>query len=400
MRRQQKSTTASYDVIMLVLNDIAHDGRVRNEAAALATTWRVLVVGTQRSGGTLPDRETVDGYELRRIRYWRLGASLWQPWRWIRHLLQAWQILRALSATPTCVYHAHDLPALILLTLARRRFNPRAKLVYDAHELFLFQSPFRTRTTNLWHRVNRPLSMWLEGKLAQHTDGVLGLAEGRARLMARWYGVHPVVIQNAVDPVPEDARAPVDLQTVAEEGQHIIVHTGEITNRRRAVSELVKAIALLPEDVTLVFLGKGESCEETRRLAAQLGIAQRVFFLPPVPPEQVAATIRTAHAAAILMRAESWNTRAGQPNKLYEAIGAGVPVVASDMFVLRRLVQPHGLGVVCDPNDPGSIADALKSILSEENQEVFRKNVRAAQQVFNWQTEMRKFMMFYQEILA
>jgi glycogen(starch) synthase len=392
---------SGYDIVMLVLNDVAFDGRVRSEAAVLgAAGWRVLVVGTQRADGKLPDQETVQGFDLRRVRYGRFGEGLWRPWRWVRHGLQAWQIVHALSETQARAYHAHDLPALILVTLALMLHHKRAVLIYDAHELYLFQAPYHSRLANAWHRLTRPLFMCLEKRLVRRADAVLGLAEARTRLLARWYGIpRPAVIQNALDPVSGDVPAPVDLRRVVGEGRRCVVHTGDIDGRRRAVTELVRAVALLPEDVALVFLGQGESAGTVRALAEACGIGERVFIVPPVAPEQVAVTIRSADVAAILMRTESWNTRAGLPNKLFEAVGAGVPVLASDMFVLRRVVRRYDLGLLCDQDNPASIAGALCRMLVPEAQTHYREQVQAAQHDLNWQIEAEKLRAVYGRVL-
>jgi len=393
---------SGYDVVMLVLNDVSFDGRVRSEAAALvAAGWRVLVVGTQRASGRLPDREIMQGFELRRVRYGRFEEGLWRPWRWVRHGLQGWQIVRALSETQARAFHAHDLPALILVWVTLMLHHRRAVLVYDAHELYLFQAPYHSRLANAWHRLTRPLFMRLEKRLVRRADVVLTLAEGRARLLARWYSIaHPVVIQNALDPVSLDTPAQVDLRRVVGEGRRCVVQTGDIDGRRRAVTELVRAMALLPEDVALVFLGQGENVEAVQALAEVSGIGERVFIVPPVPPEQVTVTIRSADVAAILMRTESWNTRAGLPNKLFEAVGAGVPVLASDMFVLRRVVRRYDLGLLCDEEDPASIAGALRRLLVPEAQTYYRQRVQAAQRELNWQTEVEKLRAVYRRLLA
>jgi glycosyltransferase involved in cell wall biosynthesis len=179
-----------------------------------------------------------------------------------------------------------------------------------------------------------------------------------------------------------------------------VVHTGDLDGRRRAVTDLVRAMALLPEDVALVFLGQGESVGDVRALAEECGIGERVFILLPVPPEQVAVTIRPAAVAAILMRTESWNTRAGLPNKLFEAVGAGVPVLASDMFVLRRIVRRYDLGLLCDQEDPASIAEALRQMLVPEAQTHYRERVQAAQRDLNWQIEAEKLRAVYRRLLA
>jgi glycosyltransferase involved in cell wall biosynthesis len=384
---------------MLVLNDVAFDGRVRSEAAALAGVgWRVLVVGTQRADALLPDMEVVEGFDLRRVRFGRWGAGLWRPWRWLRHGMQAAAILRALWPVKTRVYHAHDLPALILLSilhLSRRQ----TRLVYDAHELFLFRHPPASRLAEAGRRLTRPLLMGLEGALARRADGVLALGEGRARLLARWYSIpRPLIVRNALDPPRGDDPAPLGLRAVVGE-KRIVVHTGDLDNRRRALSELVRAVALLPEDTALVLLGQGAGAESLRALAEQLGIAERLIILPPVPPVQVAAAIRAADAAAILVRSDSWNVRGGLPNKFYEAVAAGVPVVASDLLVLRRVVRRHSLGVLCRADDPQSIAAALREVLTPDAQARYRACVREAQQVFNWQHEAERLRAFYRELL-
>lgn len=394
-------TTTAYDVVMLVLNDVSVDGRVRNEAAALAADGlRVLVIGTQRADGALPDRETLRGFDLWRVRYGAYGAAKWWPWRWIRHAVQAAQVIAALRRVRTRVYHAHDLPALLLLPFARALRRDPSRVVYDAHEVYLFMAPEGSRLRQAWHRLARPMFMCLERALARRADAVLGLAEARVRLLARWYGIpRPVVIENFVDPVPDDAPAPVDLRAVVGAGRRCVVHTGFVDLKRRATRELVAALRYVPDDVALVFLGGGEGVDQLAAYAATSGLANRVHFLPPVAPEAVAATIKAADAAAVLMRAESWNTRAGLPNKLFEAVAAGLPVVASDMVVLRRIVRRYDLGVLIDHRDPQAIAGGLRAVLSPEGQARYRAGVRAAQADLNWTREAARFQQFYRDIL-
>ncbi len=395
------ATARRYDVVMLVLNDVSVDGRVRNEAAALAADGRrVLVIGTQRADGSLPDRERLRGFEVWRVRYGAYGAAKWWPWRWVRHAIQAVQIVATLRRVHTRVYHAHDLPALLLIPFARvlRRDPPR--VVYDAHEVYLFMAPEGSRLRRSWHRLIRPLFMGIERALARRADAVLGLAEARVQLLARWYDIpRPVVIENFVDPVPDDAPAPVDLRQVVGPDRRCVVHTGFVDPKRRATRELIAALRHLPGDIALVFLGGGDGVPQLDVYAGAQGLAERVHFLPPVAPEAVAATIRAADAAAVLMRAESWNTRAGLPNKLFEAVAAGLPVVASDMVVLRRIVRRYDLGVLVDHRDPAAIAQGLLAVLSPDGQARYRVAVRAAQADLNWAREAARFQQFYRGIL-
>jgi glycogen(starch) synthase len=390
-----------YDIVMLVLNDVAHDARVRREAAALAGAGRrVLVVGTQRPGGTLPQRETLLGFDVLRVNYGRFGAQKWWPWRWIRHGLQAGQIVWVLRKIPSRAYHAHDLPALILVSLVRGlQRNPRA-LVYDSHELFLFMSPDRSRWSNRWHRLTCPAFMGLEGYLTRRADAVITVCEAIARLLPRWYGItRPAVIRNALDPVDTAASPDLpDLHNITG-GRRCIVHTGRITNRGRCLTELVEALALLPADVTLVFWGTLDDAKpELDRQIERLRVDGRIFFVPPVAPEQVSLAIRSADAAAVLMRPDSLNMRAALPAKFFEAIAAGVPVVTSAQYTLARVVRAFELGECC-ATDPRSIAAAFARVLDPERQQYYRGRIAAAQQVLNWQTEAARLCAIYQRVL-
>ncbi len=442
------------DIVMLVLNDVEHDARVRREAAALAGAgWRVLVVGTQRARGTLPERETLYGFDIQRVSYGRFGAQTWWPWRWIRHGLQAGQIIRVLRNIPTRAYHAHDLPALILVSFVRgvvrkapqkikdepqrtqraQRFfrgkkdEPQRRrgrggssgeiergtelypaLIYDSHELFLFMSPYKSRLFNLWHRLTRPVFMRLERYLCRRADAVITLGESKARFLARWYRIPcPVLVRNVIDPVNEAERAPVDLREITG-GRRFIVHTGIITQRRRCLGELVEALKYMPEDVVLVLLGvsEGTAQAEARELlqwTERLQIIDRVFFVPPVLPEQVPVTIRTAQAAAVLLRSESWqgdywNVRTSLPTKLFEAVAAGLPVVASKQYTLARLVRLFELGECCS-TDPQSIAAAFNRVLDPERQTYYRARIAVARQVLNWQTEAARLDAVYRRVL-
>jgi glycosyltransferase involved in cell wall biosynthesis len=391
----------SYDIVMLVLNDVLHDGRVRREAAALAGVgWRVLVVGTQRSDGTLPDSETLQGFDLLRVRYRRFGTRLWWPWRWIRHGAQAWQLIQTLRHIPTRAYHAHDLPALIVLSLARAGRRGSVALVYDSHELYLFKTPYPSRLVESWHRLARPAFMRLERHLIRRTGAVITVCEAIARLLATWYAIpRPEVVWNALEPADESSPAPVDLRQVAG-GRRCVVFTGRITNRGRCVTEMVEALVLLPEDVVLVFLGEAQGEEgELVQQAGRLKVRERIIFVPPVQPEQVPAVVRSADAAAVLMRPDSLNMRAALPVKFFEAVAAGLPMVTSNRLTLARLVRRYDLGRTCEPTDPESIAAALREVLEPEQQAYYREQVIAARRVINWQVEAAKLCAVYRRVL-
>jgi glycosyltransferase involved in cell wall biosynthesis len=104
------------------------------------------------------------------------------------------------------------------------------------------------------------------------------------------------------------------------------------------------------------------------------------------------------------IQASTLNHRLSSPNKLFESLAAGVPVVVSDFREMRRIVleDPDGpLGAVCDPSDPASVATAIRSILdrSPEEREALRARcLRAAHDRWNWETESARLVALYEDL--
>ena len=82
-----------------------------------------------------------------------------------------------------------------------------------------------------------------------------------------------------------------------------------------------------------------------------------------MPPAEIPAWTRGADVSAMPVQPDTLNHRFNTPTKLYDAIGVGVPVVASDLPGIAPLVSETGCGVLCDPTDPVDIARAIRDII-------------------------------------
>ncbi len=92
------------------------------------------------------------------------------------------------------------------------------------------------------------------------------------------------------------------------------------------------------------------------------------------------------------------NHRLTTPNKLFEAMAAGVPVVASNLPGMAPIVRETGCGLVCDPTDPAAIAAALRELLeaSPANLDAYRRRaLAAAHETYNWETQMAPLLAEY-----
>lgn len=157
-------------------------------------------------------------------------------------------------------------------------------------------------------------------------------------------------------------------------------------------------------DVHLVLLGFGDVV----RLGIdphRFGLAGRLHLLEAVSPDELLGWVAGADVDAMPLQHSSLNHWLCTPNKLWESLAAGVPVVVSDFPVMRKIVasDPSGsLGAVCDPVDPASIAQAIRSIIerpAEEQRALRQRCLDAAHNRWNWETESARLTDLYESLI-
>ena len=138
--------------------------------------------------------------------------------------------------------------------------------------------------------------------------------------------------------------------------------------RQRGLEMAAEAVARLP-DAALVMLGSTVNAEWDAMLRARSAdprFAGRHVVLPAVHPDDVRLWAASADVSIIAVPANSLNQRLSTPNKFWESLAAGTPVViGKDLEVMREIVEADRLGEVADPLDPDDLARALGEILDQ-----------------------------------
>ena len=355
-------------------------------AAVLSLPWiavRGLWVGGRSAAGRDTPRPGWIGY---------LSTWLGRRRTWAR---------RAAAAAPRSdIHHAHDLEALPAARAAARRDNGR--LVYDSHEIFvgwgaLLEQPRWLRSA---------FARW-ERQLARSAAALVTVNDEIARVLAR--SLRPprtVVVYNCPPrytprrPDPGLIRAATGIPKAAR----VVLCHGNL-QANRGLEETAEAMTR-PElaSAHLVFLGYGRRVIEG--ILADARLAGRVHVLDAVPPDELLDWIAGADVDVMAIPAVDENSRLSSPNKLFESLAAGVPVVTSDLPVRRRIVleDPAGpLGAACDPRDPASIAAAIASLVkapARERNALRARCLKAAHERWNWEAEGAKLVGLYADLAA
>lgn len=297
----------------------------------------------------------------------------------------------ALANVSPSIVIAHDLPTLpAACALAQSR---GAKLVYDSHELYCEQS-LHPRERRKWRD--------LEASLIRRCDAVVTVNPAIAAELRAAYGIDQVeVVMNAEPTLPIIAGQPRHFHEAFKlaETDRVLLYQGGL-QRDRNLGFLLDVVALLDDNVHLVFLGDGELEPELRREVERSHNARRVHFHPRVEREELRRYTSSADIGLIPYLGSCLNNLLCVPNKLFEFISAGVPMVASDLPEIRRLVTQYGLGLLADFREPGAVAGAIKAMLEEKDLAAqFRQSLRAAATQLNWENEGAKFAAIIQRLI-
>lgn len=384
----------SRHAVMLVRNRYTHDSRVEKEARTLVDAgWRVTVVADAASD--LSTRERRPGGE-HVVRVARRGPRV-PGLRFVVHELRLAGVLAGLRPD---VLHAHDSNALVPVALAAWRLD--VPFVYDAHDLWLGR-PRRERgriafgLQQAWYRA-------VQRVLVPRAAATLTVSPPIAEHLRRRYGLRRVVLVPNY-PDPKDGRGRVGRRLHDLPGgdriapdRPIVLYLGGLM-AGRGLETLVDAIALLDRP-QLVLLGDGLMAGPLTARAAARGIGHRVHLLPPVPPDEVVAVARSADVGVSPIPPSCDNYRMSLPNKLFQYLAAGIPVVASDFPQVREVVEGSGGGVVADPNSPRAMAQAIASVLDDPTaaRGMGGRGRAAIDDRFNWSVAADRLLEVYAEL--
>ena len=308
----------------------------------------------------------------------------------------AWGIALEAAVEPADIWHgmwAGSLPAL--QRLSRRHGG---KTVYDSRDIYLHSRQF-----DRMNRVRRSILQRLERRWAHAADAVITVNDAYADVLARTLQVaRPSIVMNCPvrytppEPRPDRIRQALDLPPE----RPVILYQGNLITER-GIEQAMDAILDVPEAV-LVLLGYGASRDRFIADSAVPPYAGRVFVLPPVPPSELLEWTASSDVMVMAIQPTSLNHRYTTPQKLFEALAAGVPVVASDLPGMADIVRATGAGVLCDPTSPGSIAAAIREVLEQSPADlaaIRERARRAAQETYNWERQVTTLFQVYGRLL-
>lgn len=301
------------------------------------------------------------------------------------------------------VLHAHDMHVVSIAAHARARARAAGRdvpWVYDAHEYVPGLSQYGGRTA-------RVIEGWadLESEFIRDAARVITVSPAIADALHERYQLasHPAVVLNIPTVEPSGAERVPPLREVCGLAPDVplLSYSGGMT-RARGVHTAIEAMAQLSgAHLGLVCVPHNDTwfVRQLRKQVADMGLTDRVHFVNPVGPGQVVEYLRGVDVGLIPLLSYPSHEMA-LPNKLFEYLHAGVPIVSSELDCLGAFLRETGVGLTFPAEDPSALAAAASTVLADHERYAAAAGDPALVARYSWSIQAEQLRAVYDELLG
>lgn len=277
------------------------------------------------------------------------------------------------------VLFANDLDTLLPNYLNKKLSG--AIIIYDSHEIFcevpeLVHTPTKKR---IWEKVeksivpklkycitvNRSIANWLEDK----------------------YKVKFNVVRNIGNPpsiTKIKSRSELGLPT----DKKIVLIQGAGINIQRGAEETVEAFQHI-NDAVLYIIGGGDVIEQLKQMVKDLKLENKVFIKGKMPADELYHYTANVDLGLTIDKDNNINYHFSLPNKLFDFINAGVPILATPLPEIKAVIDTYDIGDFIQSHEPKHIANKIEEMLNSSNYNTWKENTKKAKLENNWQEEKK-----------
>ncbi len=368
-------------VIVSVINDLVTDQRVNKSCLTLQKVgFDVLLVGRRQKNSPAMDERPYKYHRMRLL--FEKG-----PFFYAEYNIRLFFFL--LFHHADCLL-SNDLDTLLPSFLISKL--KKTKLIYDSHEYF----------TEVPELVGRPKvqKVWrsIEEFVLPKMKEMITVNESIANLFREKYGIKVHVIRNI--PMRKMLPEPASREELKlPENKHILILQGSGINVHRGSEELVAAMKYL-DNCILLIIGGGDVLPVLKKEVADNKYDDRVLFFPRMPYKNMMAITQLADIGFTLDKDTNLNYRFSLPNKLFDYIQAGVPVIASHLPEIERIIRDYNIGAFIDNHKPENIAKTIKDVISDEKSlATWKNNLNFAAHDLCWENEEKTLIKIYEQYI-
>ncbi len=367
-------------VIVSVINDLVTDQRVARTCSALMECdYDVLLIGrVQKKSRPLEARL----YDCKRMKLLFESGILFYLFFNIR-------LFFVLLFTKADVLFANDLDTLLPNYLVSK--FKRIPLIYDSHEIFcevpeLIAHPFKKR---VWESLEK----WIVPKLKQ----AITVNESIATYFLKKYKTPFIFIRNIPNYsslITTKSRIELGLP----DDKHIVILQGAGINVQRGAEELVASFQFLSSDYLLVIIGSGDVIQQLKADVVKLNLSEQVIFFDKMSASDLRQYTINANLGITIDKDTNMNYHFSLPNKVFDYIHAGIPLLTSKLPEILNIVTTYQIGMTIDNHHPEHIAKKISQCITSEHYTTYQQNTKKAALDYNWETEKQKLITLFKAL--
>lgn len=357
--------------IVSVINDLVTDQRVHRTCLTLKECgYEVLLVGRKmRKSLPMPVRP----YSTKRMPLlFETGIPFYAEYQ-----LRLFFVLLFNRAS---LLFSNDLDTLLPNYIVSKL--KRKPLIYDSHEYFtgvpeLLAHPTKQR---IWQR--------LEKMLIPKLRYMFTVNESIAGLYNSEFGVDVKVMRNL--PLKKELPVKISRKDLGlPEDKNILLLQGAGINIDRGVEEAIQAMQYI-DNALLLIIGGGDAIAGLKTLATELRLNEKIRFISKLPFEELVQYTIQADIGLTLDKDTNINYRYSLPNKLFDYIHAGIPVLASPLIEIKKIIEQYKIGECIESHESTELARRIKGMLADKaTLNSYKENTYKAKEILCWDNEKK-----------
>lgn len=375
--------------VHLYVSSITHESRILriSKAASEFNEFdQVHIVGYKDK--KCPNEEFIDDRrKIVRLPSWHSTPKI-RSIAVLRYFLWYFHVIWHYCRKNIAIVHSNGVEDLIPGVLLKW-LNPNSNLVYDAHEL-------ETERAG-WSKFNKQIVRFVERRLIKQADVIYVVSESIKKWYEETYNLKNVfLVRNISEGVVTSSLESINLRAILgiEANKLVYIYQGAFFEGR-GLEEIVKAFALVKDFAHLILLGYGR-LEDKLRMASEDSL--NIHILPPAHPDHILSYTMQADIGLCLIEDVSLSYKYCLPNKLFEYLHAGVPILVSDLPELSMFINENlcGWKVRCNYLD---IYKFIKYNTIEETKTKAAK-VDEIKLLYSWSNEKDNVLLTYKNLLS
>jgi glycosyltransferase involved in cell wall biosynthesis len=370
----------AHKAIVSVTNDLFTDNRVNKVCLFLQEQgYDVLLVGR-----LLPESQALDRpYKTKRMRLlFRKGAKFYAEYNLRLFFLLLFRKVDLLVS--------NDLDTL-LANYCASRLKQSCKLVYDSHEYYTEVPELmnRPKVKAVWERIERSIFPKLKW--------VYTVNQSIAQRYREKYTIDVKVVRNSA-PRYQPEHQVTKKELGLPEDKFILILQGAGINVHRGGEELIEALKFM-DDVLLLIIGDGDVIPQIKKNVIKYDLQNKVRILGKKPYLEMMQYTVHADLGFTLDKANNLNYRFSLPNKVFDYIQAGTPIICTDLPEVRKVVEGHDVGLILNELTPESIAFAVNTLRNDQERlSELKSNCKRAAEKESWESECEILKTIYPKV--